>query len=381
MQRKILCLTGNRADYPRIKHVLKKIEKNSNMELYLVVTGSHLIKEYGNSIEEIKQDKFKNIIKTKMYIKNYDTPYGMSLSAANLSKNFSKILNKVNPDLVLLTVDRVETLAAAMAASLMNFPIAHVQGGEVTGTIDESIRHAVTKLAHIHFVANEDAKKRIIKLGEIKENVYNVGCPYIDLIKRQKLRSKKFLLKKYNIKEKKGIILFTLHSVTTEYEKSEYQINIVIEALKKFKNYEIVAFYSNTDAGGKKIIKQINKNFKSIKILPNIESIDFLSFMKFAKLMIGNSSAGIREAPSFKLPVVNIGNRQNKRMRALNVQDADFDTEEIIDKISFCLNDKKFLKKLNKIKNPYGDGNASNKILNILKNKSFENLIQKIIQY
>lgn len=381
MQRKILCLTGNRADYPRIKHVLKKIEKNSNMELYLVVTGSHLLKEYGNSIEEIKKDKFKNIIKTKMYIKNYDKPYGMSLSAANLSKNFSKILNKVNPDLVLLTVDRVETLAAAMAASLMNFPIAHVQGGEVTGTIDESIRHAVTKLAHMHFVANEDAKKRIIKLGEIKENVYNVGCPYIDLIKRQKLRSKKFLLKKYNLKEKKGIILFTLHSVTTEYKKSEYQINIVIEALKKFKNYEIVGFYSNTDAGGKKIIKQINKNFKSIKILPNIESIDFLSFMKLAKLMIGNSSAGIREAPSFKLPVVNIGNRQNKRMRASNVQDVDFDTEEIIDKISFCLNNKKFLKKLNKIKNPYGDGNASNKILNILKNKSLENLIQKIIQY
>lgn len=382
MKRKILCLTGTRADYPRIKSVLKKIEKDRRFELYLVVTGSHLLKEYGYSIKEIYNDKYKNIIKTKMYIGDFNKPLGMALSASNLSKNFSKILSYVKPDLVLLTVDRVETLAAAMSASLMNFPIAHVQGGEVTGTIDESIRHAVTKLSHLHFVANEDAKKRIIKLGEIKKNIFNVGCPYIDVIKRQKLLSKKDLFKKYGIKNDKKVILFTLHSVTTDYKNSNDQIDVVLKALNKFNEFEILAFYSNTDAGGKEIIKKINKSYKFMKVIPNVLSKDFLAFMKYAELMIGNSSAGLREAPSFNLPVINIGNRQNGRMRAKNVIDVKFNQHEIIKKINFVLNkDRKFKQKLKNIRNPYGNGNASDKIVSILYKRNLSNLIQKIIQY
>ena len=147
-----------------------------------------------------------------MYVGNFNSPYGMSLSASNLSKNFAKILNKIRPDIVLLTVDRVETLAAAMSASLMNFPIAHVQGGEVTGTIDESIRHAVTKLSHLHFVANEDAKRRLLKLGEIRKNVFNVGCPYIDIINNQRLKSKKQLFNKYKINFKRNCIIYITSS-------------------------------------------------------------------------------------------------------------------------------------------------------------------------
>ena len=381
MKRKILCLTGTRADYPRIKSVLKKIESDNRFELYLVVTGSHLLKDYGNSFKEIQKDNYKNIIKMNMYIGNFNHPYGMSISASNLSKNFSKILNRVKPDIVLLTVDRVETLAAAMSACLMNFPIAHVQGGEVTGTIDESIRHAVTKLSHLHFVANNDAKKRIINLGEIKKNVFNVGCPYIDIIKNQKLKSKNELFKKYRIDTNKEIILFTLHSVTTEYKKSDRQIDIVIKALSKFKDFEIITFYSNADAGGKEIIKKINKSYNFMKILPNVDSVDFLSFMKYAKLMIGNSSAGIREAPSFTLPVINIGNRQNGRMKASNVIDVDFNYKKIILKINYVLKNKNFRNKLKNLKNPYGDGNASDKIIKVLHKKKLENLIQKIIQY
>jgi len=381
MKRKILCLTGTRADYPRIKSVLKKIEADSRFELFLVVTGSHLLKNYGYSFREVKKDKYKNIIKTKMYVGNFNSPYGMSLSASNLSKNFSKILNKIRPDIVLLTVDRVETLAAAMSASLMNFPIAHVQGGEITGTIDESIRHAVTKLSHLHFVANEDAKKRLLKLGEIRKNVFNVGCPYIDIINNQKLKSKKQLFKKYKINLKKKIVLFTLHPVTTEYKRSYKQIDILLKALTKFKEFEILTFYSNADAGGKEIIKKINLSNKFIKILPNIDSIDFLSFMKYAKFMIGNSSAGIREAPSFKLPVINVGNRQNRRMKAHNVVDVGFNYKEIISKINYVLNNRNFKNRLKKVVNPYGDGKASNKIVKVLNKQKIENLIQKIIQY
>jgi GDP/UDP-N,N'-diacetylbacillosamine 2-epimerase (hydrolysing) len=355
MKRKILCLTGTRADYPRIKSVLKKIESDSRFELYLVVTGSHLLKGYGNSFKEVQKDKYKNIIKSKMYVGNFNNPYGMSISASNLSKNFSKILNKIKPDIVLLTVDRVETLAAAMSASLMNFPIAHVQGGEITGTIDESIRHAVTKLSHLHFVANRDAERRIIKLGEIKKNVFNVGCPYIDIIKNQKLKSKKELFEKYKIDINKEIILLTLHSVTTEYKKSNKHIDIVIKALYKFKDFQIITFYSNADAGGKEIIKKINKSYKFMKILPNVDSVDFLSFMKYAKFMIGNSSAGIREASSFQLPVINIGNRQNGRMKSFNVIDVDFNYKKIILKINYILKNANFKKRLKKLVNPYGD--------------------------
>ncbi len=381
MKRKILCLTGTRADYPRIKSVLKKMENDTRFELFLVVTGSHLLKEYGYSFKEVQKDNYKNIIKTKMYNGNFNHPYGMSISASNLSKNFSKILNQVKPDIVLLTVDRVETLAAAMSASLMNFPIAHVQGGEVTGTIDESIRHAVTKLSHLHFVANEDAKKRLLKLGEIRKNIFNVGCPYIDIINKQKLKLKKELFKKYKININKEIILLTLHSVTTEYKKSAKQIDVVIKALSKFKEFEIITFYSNADAGGKEIIKKINKSYKFMKILPNIDSVDFLSFMKYAKFMIGNSSSGIREAPSFQLPFINIGNRQNGRMKALNVIDVDFNYKEIILKINYILKNKNFKKKLKKLVNPYGNGRASDKIVKILHKQKLENLIQKIIQY
>jgi GDP/UDP-N,N'-diacetylbacillosamine 2-epimerase (hydrolysing) len=381
MKRKILCLTGTRADYPRIKSVLKKIESDSRFELYLVVTGSHLLKGYGNSFKEVQKDKYKNIIKSKMYVGNFNNPYGMSISASNLSKNFSKILNKIKPDIVLLTVDRVETLAAAMSASLMNFPIAHVQGGEITGTIDESIRHAVTKLSHLHFVANRDAERRIIKLGEIKKNVFNVGCPYIDIIKNQKLKSKKELFEKYKIDINKEIILLTLHSVTTEYKKSNKHIDIVIKALYKFKDFQIITFYSNADAGGKEIIKKINKSYKFMKILPNVDSVDFLSFMKYAKFMIGNSSAGIREAPSFQLPVINIGNRQNGRMKSFNVIDVDFNYKKIILKINYILKNANFKKRLKKLVNPYGAGKASNKIVKILHKQKLENLIQKIIQY
>ena len=381
MNKKILCLTGTRADYPRIKSVLKKLEENNKIELHLVVTGTHLLKEYGYSYKEIERDNYKNIIKTRMYIGDYNKPFGMSLSASNLSKNFSNILNKIKPDLVLLTGDRIETLAAAISASLMNYPIAHVQGGEVTGTIDESIRHAVTKLSHIHLVANGDAKRRIIKLGEVKKNIYNVGCPYIDIIKNLPKYSKQQLFKKYKIDLDRKIILFTLHSVTTEYKKTEKQINTALHALKRFKDYEIIAFYSNADAGGKEIIKKLNRNYSMMRVMNNVDSLDFLSFMKHAELMVGNSSAGIREAPYFKLPVINIGNRQNGRLRAMNVIDAKFNSADIIKKINFALNNKNFRKKLKNILNPYGSGNASKKIVKILLQKKLDNLIQKTIQY
>lgn len=175
-------MTATRADYPRIKSVLFEIKKRKNLELKLIVTGTHLLRDFGYTVKEIESDGFDASLRFEIY-SNDDTPYGMAKAGARCSEGTAEILKKTKPDICLLTVDRIETLAAAQSAAYMNIPIAHVQGGEVTGTIDESIRHAVTKLSHIHFPATDEAAERLIKLGELPENVHNFGCPYIDIIR------------------------------------------------------------------------------------------------------------------------------------------------------------------------------------------------------
>ena len=376
---KLACITGTRADYPRVKSVLREIYSRDNFELQLIVTGSHLLEEYGMSINEIISDGFKIDKKVPMFLGDYNTPHGMVKAVARCTDGIAGALNELKPDLVLLTVDRVETMAAAVAVSLMNFPIAHIQGGEVTGTIDESIRHAVTKLSHIHFPATEDAKNRIIKMGEDPNLVFNVGCPYIDIINSIKKKSKKYLATKYGFSEEKPIIIFTQHSVTTEYGSSSMQINITLEALRNFENCEIVVFASNTDAGGKEIINAL-KEKKNFVFISNMISEDFLSLMNVADVMVGNSSAAIREAPSFNLPAVNIGTRQQGRFRAENVIDVGHNSIAIEKAIKKSLFDQNFIKKVSTIKNPYGDGKSAKRIVDKLEGINInKDLIQKII--
>ena len=376
---KLACITGTRADYPRVKSVLREIYSRDNFELQLIVTGSHLLEEYGMSINEIISDGFKIDKKVPMFLGDYNTPYGMVKAVARCTDGIAGALNELKPDLVLLTVDRVETMAAAVAVSLMNFPIAHIQGGEVTGTIDESIRHAVTKLSHIHFPATEDAKNIKIKMGEDPNLVFNVGCPYIDIINSIRKKSKKYLATKYGFSEEKPIIIFTQHSVTTEYGSSSMQINITLEALRNFENCEIVVFASNTDAGGKEIINAL-KEKKNFVFISNMISEDFLSLMNVADVMVGNSSAAIREAPSFNLPAVNIGTRQQGRFRAENVIDVDHNSIAIEKAIKKSLFDQNFIKKISTIKNPYGDGKSAKRIVDKLEGINInKDLIQKII--
>lgn len=380
-KRKIACVTGTRADYPRVRSVLKEINRREELELYLIVTGSHLLEEYGYSAQEIIDDGFIISHKVEMFKGDFDTPLGMTEAAARCTSGVAKALNEIKPDLVLITVDRVETLASITAASLMNFPIAHIQGGEVTGTIDESIRHAVTKLSHIHFPATADAAQRIINMGENKDYVFNTGCPYIDEINQINPLSKEDLASKYGFDSSQKLIIFTQHSVTTEFQDSLWQVEETIKALENFNETQIICFFSNTDAGGKKIIDRIGDQKNFVKI-PNMLSHDFLSLMSHSSLMIGNSSAGIREAPSFKLPVINIGTRQNGRLRASNVIDVDHDSSAIKDAINKCLFDETFISSLNKLKNPYGDGNAAEQIVDVLENVKLDlSLIQKEICY
>ena len=374
---KIFCVTGTRADYPRVKPVLKLLNNDKLFDLNIIVTGQHLERKFGYTIDEIIKDKFKIIGKVKIFNKD-DSIFGMNKALSKCFVGISKIIQRNKPDLLLLTVDRIETLGAALAGTTSNIPIAHIQGGEVTGTLDETIRHCVTKMSHIHFPANEDAKKRIIKMGESKSSVYNVGCPYIDYINKENYLSRKELSNILKINLNNKFAIFTQHPVTSEINENYNNFKISINAISKFKNINFICLYSNADAGGRKINDAL-KNTKNMFVFKNLKEHIFLSLMKHASFMLGNSSAGIREAPSFNLPVINIGTRQNGRLRAKNVIDVDHNTNKIIKAIKYALNNENFLNNLKRIKNPYGDGKASKRIVSILKKIDTNKInIQKI---
>jgi len=379
-KRLITCMTGTRADYPRVKSVLQEICRRPDLELKLIVTGMHLVKEFGYTVREIEKDGFDIAARIPMYTGD-DSPYGMAKAAARCADGIADAMKDIGPEIFLLTVDRVETLATAQSVALMNIPIAHIQGGEVTGTIDESIRHAVTKLSHIHFTATTNDAKRIMKMGENPRHIYAVGCPYIDIIKRTKYRSKEALSLDYGFDAKKPLVLFTQHPVTTEYGQGAMQMMETIKSLQNFSELEIVAPYPNADAGGREIIDTMERH-SQFHVFPNIKDTDYLSLMKNAAFMIGNSSAGIREAPSFRLPVINIGNRQNGRLRAANVIDVHHDAKAISSAIDKVLRDKGFQNQLKSVTNYYGDGKSAKRIVDVLEKVEITpQLIQKRIIY
>ena len=379
--RKAFIITERRADYSRFQPILKIIQEDKDLDYDLVVTGLHVKPEHGLTINEIKSDNFKIFSTFEMFLETEDTGAAMVRAYAEAVKQVSIILEQSKPDLILSGFDIAANAAVTLAGAHMNIPVAHIQGGEVTGTIDESIRHAVTKLSHIHFPATEDAALRIIKMGEEQSKVFNVGCPYIDIIKSKKFKSKNELSKKYGFNKDKSFIIFTQHAVTTEFGSSLEQIKISINALKQFVDCQIIAFYSNTDMGGYEIIDEINKEDNFI-VIPNMDSSDFLSLMNCSTVMVGNSSAAIREAPSFALPAVNIGTRQNGRLRSSNVIDVDHNIEDIKKALYKCINDNDFKMKIKKEKNPYGNGNSAKRIVNIINEIEIDkSLIQKKIAY
>ena len=374
---KILCMTGTRADYPRIKPVLEKLRLEKKIDLKMFVTGQHVEKKFGFTINEIKKDKF-SIYKTAKIFSKDDSISGMNSAFQRCFKAFSNSLKKYKPDLVLLTVDRLETIACSTASLTLNYPIAHVQGGEITGTMDETIRHCVSKMSNIHFVANKDAQKRLIRLGENPKAIFNFGCPYAEEIIKKKLFTKKVILKFLGLTEKDDFIIFVQHPVTSELQDNFNNYKVTADILKKFKKLKVVNIFSNADAGGQQINKYIKKN-KNFLNFTNLSEKYFLSIMKYSKFMIGNSSAGIREAPSFKTPVINIGTRQFGRLRSKNIIDCNYSKKSIQNSISKVLNDKKFSLQVSKCKNLYQSKNTSKKIVNEILNQLKKGInIQKI---
>ena len=376
--RKIVYLTGTRADYGLMRNTLFNIKKNPKLKLTIVVTGMHLMPEFGKTINEIKKDKFD--IKTVKAIYKKDDRASMAEFIGRLSLGLTKLFKKIKPDIVVLLGDRAEMLAGAIVASYMVIPIAHIHGGEVSSTVDESVRHAITKLANVHLPATKESADRIRKMGEQK-NVYVVGAPGMDEISN--IYSKKQVEERFKVNLDKPLLLVVQHPESLRVNNAEKDIKETMEAVKTTKLQTIIV-YPNADAGGRRMIKVIEKyrNNPNFRIYKNLKHKDFLSVMKYSSVMIGNSSAAIIEAPSFKLPSVNIGKREEGRQRSTNIIDVDYKKYEIMKAIRKALCDKNFIKKVKSCKNPYGDGQTGKRIADILsKIKINKELLEKRIAY
>ena len=382
MKKIISVTTGTRAEYGILRPILKKIHNSKNLELILIVTGTHNLKKFGNTVNEIKKDGFKIYSNFTLIPKN-DSNYEMAISVGDGIKKFAKIFKKIKPDINLILGDRDESLASAIAAYHMNIPNAHIHGGDKSKAgIDEYNRHAITKISNIHLVATKLSKKRVIKMGENPKFVFLTGSPSIDEVNERYLTSCKKLENKYKINFKDGVIILLQHSVTTETNLSKKQILITLKVLEKLKTQTIVIM-PNSDPGSRTIYNEIRKNKiknKYLKIFSSIPRQDYLGLLKWSSLLIGNSSSGIIEASRFKIPVLNLGIRQEDRERGENVFDEKiFDEKKILKKVNKILKmDKSKFKK----SNIYGNGRSSEKIIKILESLEInEQLIQKKIYY
>jgi len=359
---------------------MRAIKEHPNLELSLVVTSSHLLKNYGESINNIKKEGFKIDAIARTILEGEDLT-SMAKSVGIAALEMPTIFGNINPDIVLIIGDRFDIFPVAITSALMNIPLAHIQGGEVTGTIDESIRHAITKLAHIHFPSTEKAKERIIKMGENPKYVFNVGCPSCDLMKSLVIKSKETLSETdedyiIHINPQERYLILMQHPVTTEFSKSGEQIYITLKAVAKT-GIQTMMFYPNIDAGNADMIKTIRKAEKTldlsrVSMYKHMSHKDFFNLLKYADCIVGNSSAGIREACFFGTPAVNIGTRQNGRERADNVVDVDYNEEEIYQTIMKVVKTGKC-----RPSELYGDGKSGKRIANILADIDLSSIIQK----
>lgn len=385
MVRKIAVVTGTRAEYGILKPLLEKIVESRDLELNLIVTGMHLLKKYGLTINEIKKDGFKIETVVRMYNDDEEdiTYHGKAL--ANGLAGFTSALSKMTPNILVVLGDRLEPLAATLAAATLKIPIAHIHGGDKTdsGHIDECIRHSITRFANIHFTATKKSAERLIKMGEEPWRIFWVGALGLDSIINQESNPKKELLKKLEIHSNEKIIVCIFHPVHLEKEAAGKQMREILESIKEL-GIQTVIVYPNNDMGSYDIIKEIEKyrGLLFIKILPNLLHDDYVNLLKQGDVLIGNSSGGIIEAPSLKLPVVNIGSRNVGREHADNVIFVDVKKEEIKKAIKKALYDKGFKKKVELCRSPYGYGKAREKIVKVLSEIEInKRLLQKKITY
>ena len=325
--KKIAFLSGTRADFGKIKSLIQILEDDIHFEPFVFVTGMHLMQTYGYTLIEIERCNFSNV----HAFKNHTNEATMDLTLAKTIQGFSKYIKKIQPDLIVVHGDRVEAMAGAIVGALNNILVAHIEGGELSGTVDELIRHSVSKMSHIHYVSNQNAKKRLIQMGELEKSIKIIGSPDVDIMFSSHLPTIDEVKKYYEIPFN-NYALAMFHPVTTEYSKMEgYARNFVDALLKDNKNYVVI--FPNNDLGSEKIIKAYNKldNNSRFKIFPSVRFEYFLTLLKNSNFIVGNSSAGIREAPYYGIPTINIGSRQKNRSLHSHITNVSYESDNIVE--------------------------------------------------
>jgi len=380
--RKIAVVTGTRAEYGYLKPLMREIQKDKQLHLIPVATGMHFLPQYGNSYKIVEKD-FPDAVNVPMHLSG-DTSKDMANYLADGINNLAAFFEKTKPDIVTALGDRSEAFAAAISSAYLNIAFAHISGGDVSGTtIDESIRHAITKLAHIHLVHTKTNAERVKKMGEEQRRIYVTGALTLDSIHQLHLMNRKEIFEKHDLEPRAKTFLVVHHPITTIKDRGFSQLQELFYALDELKTQTIIV-YPNCDAGSQNFIDLIKKNErkKYIHTFRNLEHLDYLSFIKNCDVMLGNSSSGIIEASSFKIPVINIGSRQQGRERSDNIIDVEPDKNKIIKAVDFSLNNIKFQNKLKNCVNKFGDGKSSKRIVKIFKEIEIsEKLIQKQITY
>lgn len=378
MSRKIAVATGTRAEFGSLYWVLREIQDSADLELRLLVTGAHLVPAFGHTVSTIREEfSIAAEIDTLMAS---DTKSAVGKSIAMGVFGFTDALSRLGPDLLLLIADRSETFAAAVAAVALGIPIAHISGGEATeGLMDDQFRHAITKMSHLHFVSNDFYRGRVIGMGENPSHVHAVGEPGLDHCRRSKLLDRDKISKATGLDFSQPVAVVSFHPVTLELEQTQSYVHELLVALDSYPDLQLLFTYPGADPSSRLIIEALERYVSARSnavIIPNLGSQRYLSALKNATLMIGNSSSGIWESPSFALPVVNIGTRQAGRMRAQNVIDVGHSVAQIVSGIDRAL-DPKFRSVLADLRNPYGDGDASRQIVHILKTVNLNELKYK----
>mgnify|MGYP000002884989 CR=1 FL=1 len=380
MRRKICVATGTRAEFGLLYWLLKEIEADSNLELQILVTGMHLSSAYGETYKVIEEAGFHISKKVEMPMDS-DKAVDISKSMGIAQIGFSEALSDLNPDILVILGDRYEMFSVAASAMVLRIPIAHIHGGEATeGLIDEPIRHSITKMSHIHFTATEEYRNRVIQLGEHPRTVHNVGTPGLDNLDKLELLSKSDFEESIDFILGHKNLLVTFHPITLEEGTAEVQFKNLLNALDSLDETKIIFTKPNSDSGGKVIIRLIDeyvsKNQSKACSHISLGQLRYLSALQYMDAVVGNSSSGLTEAPSFNIATINIGDRQKGRIKSESVIDCETDTESVIKAMQLAYSSD-FQEKLKGVENLYGEGGASKRIKEVLADVHLEGIIKK----
>ncbi len=382
--------TGSRAEYGLLAPVITAIAAHPRLDYRLIVTGSHLEDDFGKSIAEINEDGFEIHYRFTLPASRDDL-FSSAQASGHCIIEMSRILRDEQPDFLLVYGDRFETFAAAAAGAQMGIPTAHIEGGDYTdgGTFDDSFRHAITKLAHLHFTTNEASAERVRRLGEEEWRIHNVGLPSLDLIRAGKFASPEEVIARFELDRSKPVVIFTQHSIATEADLAVRQIEPSLEALRRAAvrwDAQILITCPNRDPGGRRVLERLqafaSSGVPGVQIHGSLGRYVYHGVLNIASACVGNSSSGIKETPAFGCPTVNIGSRQHGRLKADNVIDTDYNADQITAALEKCLFDQAFISRARRCSNPYGGGEAGKKIAAVLAEiKTGAQLIRKKMTY